>query len=242
MPKYSKPKQREAKKKNSLTPWLIGGGLLFVALIVIAVMVNSRGSTATVSALDIPDEWLQERRVMGNPEAVVVVEAWEDFLCPACQQWNSTVKPRLYEDYVKTGLVRLQFGQFPLQIHAPGAQMSATATECAADQNAFWPFHDRVFQEAASRGQAGVTLDRLVQYSEDLGLDTNEFRQCMTSQRHANTVNESVNQAVSMGLNSTPSILVNGQLMETPFDYNALSAEIESLLDAAGVDRTQQAP
>lgn len=242
MPKYSKPKQREAKKKNSLTPWFIGGGILFVALIVIAVLANGRGGTAAIAPPDIPEEWLQERLTMGNPDAVVTVEAWEDFLCPACQQWNSTIKPRLFEEYIKTGLIRLEFHQFPLQMHAPGAQMSAIATECAADQNAFWPYHDRVFQEAANRGQAGTTLDRLVDYADDLGLNTNTFRQCVTSQQHATTVNESVNEAVALGLNSTPSILINDQLMEAPFDYNALSAEIESLLDAAGIDRTQQAP
>lgn len=234
MPKYSKPKKTEAAKKRSTTPWVIGAGVLFVLLIVFAVVINTRSGAVSVTERDVPADWIN-RATLGNPEAVVTVQAWEDFLCPACQQWASTMKPRLEEEFVKPGLVKLEFRQFPLNIHAPGAQMSAMATECAADQEAFWPYHDRVFQEAARSGQAGTTLDRLVNYARDLDLDVDQFRNCMTSQTHRAAVDASVNEAVALGLSSTPSILVNGKVMANPFDYNELSNEINRLLEAAGV-------
>lgn len=234
MPKYSKPKKTEAAKKRSTTPWVIGAGVLFVLLIVFAVVINTRSGAVSVAERDVPEGWIS-RATLGNPEAVVTVQAWEDFLCPACQQWASTIEPRLEEEFVKPGLVKLEFRQFPLNIHAPGAQMSAMATECAADQEAFWPYHDRVFQEAARSGQAGTTLDRLVGYAQDLDLDVDQFRNCMTSQTHRGAVDASVNEAVALGLSSTPSILVNGKVMENPFDYNELSGEINRLLEAAGV-------
>lgn len=238
MPKYSKPKPTSAAKKQSMTPWLIGAGVLFVLLIIFAVFINSRSSAVTVTEREVADAW-QERTSLGDPEAVVTVQAWEDFLCPACQQWTATIEPRLEEEFVNTGLVRLEFRQFPLNIHAPGAQMSAMASECAADQGAFWTYHDRVFQEAASDGQAGTTLDRLVRYADDLSLDVDEFRTCMTTQKHRAAVDASVNEAVALGLNSTPSILVNGKVMENPFNYDELAGEINRLLEAAGVSTSE---
>ena len=159
------------------------------------------------------------------------MQAWEDFLCPACGQWASTIEPRLVEDYVESGDVKLEFRQFPLQIHAPGAQLGAQASECAADQNMFWPYHDRLFVEAASRGQAGFQLERLIGYAEELGLDESTFRQCMISQTHRSTVDASVNEAVNLGLNSTPSVLINGQIVQ-PFDYDAIKAIIDAELAA----------
>jgi protein-disulfide isomerase len=234
MPKYAKPNPEAAKQeKRSMTPWIIGASILFLGLIALAVFMNSpRRSAASVEAPDVPAEWV-DRNVLGNPDAVVTVQTWEDFLCPACQQWATQVKPRLLEDYVNSGQVKLEFRHFPLQIHAPGAQMGAMASECAADQVAFWPYHDVVFIEAANRGQAGMTLESLTGYARNLGLDEGEFLQCMNSQRHWDAVNASVSEAFSLGLSSTPSILINGQPMANPFDYNELQENVDRLLEAA---------
>jgi protein-disulfide isomerase len=194
-------------------------------------VLSGRPTVASTEQPDVVPGWI-DRTSLGNPEAAVTVQAWEDFLCPACGQWNSAIKPRLFEDYVSQGTVLLEFHQFPLQIHAPGAAMGAMASECAADQGAFWPYHERLFAEAANRGQAGFQLQNLVNYAGDLNLDEEVFQECMVSQTHRDAVNESVNQAVAMGLNSTPSVLVNGRPVD-PFDYGALQAEIDRLLAAA---------
>jgi protein-disulfide isomerase len=232
MAKYAKPKKKTTSSKRSLTPWIIGAGVLFILLIVLAVFLNERSATATIEPPTVEEEWVN-RSQLGNPEAVVTVQAWEDFLCPACGEWARTIEPRLVAEYVETGDVILEFKQFPLQMHAPGAIMGAQASECAADQGAFWPYHDRLFAEAASRGQAGFQLERLIDYAGDLDLDEGEFRTCMTSQKYRSAVDASVSEAVSLGLNSTPSVLVNGQSME-PYDYDALKAEIDRLLAESG--------
>jgi len=233
MPKYAKPKSKEPAKKRSMTPWIIGAGVFFVLLIVLIVIVNNRSSRIEPIALpDMPAEWIN-RNVMGNPDAAVTVQTWEDFMCPACQQWGPRVREQLINDYIKTGKVRMEFHHFPLPIHAPGSEMGAMAAECAADQNVFWPYHDRLFQEAERGGQPALQLERLVSYAKDMGLDDKEFLQCMTSQKYRDEVTASVTEATSLGLNSTPSVLVNGQVMENPFDYNALKAEIDRLLEAA---------
>ncbi len=236
MPKYAKPAAQQAVvKKTNTTPWIIGAGVLFVLLILLAVTLNSR-QTATVAAtntLDVPAEWVN-RNVLGNPDAPVTIQTWEDFICPACQQWTATVKPRVFEEYVKSGQVKLEFRQFPLSQHNPGATMAAQSSLCAADQNGFWPFHDRLFQEASARGQAAMELQELVKYADEAGLDGQALLQCMNAQTHSQTVLSEVNQAVASGYNSTPTIVINGQHSPQAYSWEGLKAEVDRLLAAAG--------
>ncbi len=226
------PKKNTKPQSNSIGLWIVGVSVAVVVLVVALMMISSRQNVIAVEAPDVQPEWI-DRTVMGNPDAAVVVQAWEDFLCPSCMQWTQMIEPRLVEDYVKPGLVRFEFRQFPLQSHAPGSINAALASECAADQGGFWVYHNRLFQ-AQNDGQSGYTLDRLVQYADEVGLDGRTLLQCMSGQDYATQVNDSVNQALALGLNATPSVLVNGKLMTDPYDYDALQQEIDQLLAAAG--------
>lgn len=228
-----KSKSKSAKQSSSSTGiWLIVGGVVLLALVALVLWLNNRSAgPASVAAPDVPAEWINGATI-GNPEAVVVLQAWEDFLCPSCQQWTSQVKPTFFDEYVKSGKVRMEFHQFPLQQHNPGAIMAAQASLCAADQNQFWPYHDRIFQAAAQRGQAGTTFDALISYAGELGIDENAMRTCMNNLTYQNDVVTSLTTAQQMGLTSTPSILVGGKLIASPFNYNELKAEIDAQLAA----------
>ncbi|MBI3959595.1 MAG: thioredoxin domain-containing protein [Chloroflexi bacterium] len=212
---------------------LIGGGAILVVLAVIFYVIANQSAPVTVSSYsDVPAEWIS-RNEIGNLDAVVTLQGWEDFLCPACGSWNQTVKPKLMDDYIKAGKIRLEYHHFPLSQHEPGASTAAQAAECAADQGAFWPMHDKLFAGQNS-GAAAFSAERMIQYAEDLGLDSRTFTQCLTGQEHFAQVRASLDQAMSLGLNSTPSLLINGQLVDNPMDYAAVSAEIDRLLAVTG--------
>jgi protein-disulfide isomerase len=156
---------------------------------------------------------------------------WEDFLCPSCQTFATTVKPQLFENYVKPGTVRVEYHYFPLAQHEPGATMSALAAECAADQGMFWPYHDRVYQMTRVDQQGAVQFDDLVEYARGMGMDEAVFRTCLSSQQHIGTVTDSVNQATQLQLRFTPSIIVGDTLLQDS-SYASVSAEIERQLAA----------
>ncbi|HMN27004.1 MAG TPA: DsbA family protein [Caldilineaceae bacterium] len=217
---------------SSLNYWLIGAGVFFIALIGLVIWANNRPSGTPASKVDLPADWVTGMS-MGDPAAKVVVQAWEDFLCPHCQDWTATVEPKLVDEYVKTGKIRFEYHPLPLQGFQPASGMAAHSAFCAADQNSFWPYHDLLFATAASRGQAGFSLDVLVQNAKELGLDTAQFQQCMTSQQHSADVEASLAEASQLGLSSTPSLLINGKRMGNPFDYATIQAEIDQLVGAA---------
>jgi protein-disulfide isomerase len=222
-----------ASGQHSLTPWLIGAALFFVVLIGLVVVLNSRSTRIPVKTLDLPDEWI-DGTAIGDPTAPVTVEAWEDFLCPHCRNWTAQIEPQLVEEFVKTGKIRFVFRHLPLQGFAPGSFMGAQASLCAADQDAFWPYHDALFGTAHNRGQAGFTFEALTDLADEVGLDERDFVQCMSSQRHSSTVNESLQQASQLQLTATPSVLINGTRIADPFDFAAIRTQIDALVASEG--------
>lgn len=222
----TKAKSKSKKQSSSAGIWLIIGAALLLGLVVMLLWLNNRPATVVTAAQpELPAEWIVAKS-LGKPDAPVVVQMWEDFLCPACQQFSGTVEPQIFNDFVKDGTVRLEFHQFPLDQHKPGSFMAANAAECAADQNFFWPYHDRLFSSAEQRGQAGLVYDELVKMSAIDGMDQAKFKTCMNNLQFNNDLATSLSEAQRLGLTSTPSIIVNGALAANPFDYNALKAQI----------------
>ena len=221
------------KTDSNIGIWIVGISAAIVLVVVLAIALSNRPQAVVVAAPDLPAEWLVGT-TMGDPEAPVTIQAWEDFMCPACRQWTAEVEPQLLEEYIKTGQVRLEFRQFPLSIHAPGAELAAQASLCANDQSAFWPYHNRLFP-AQDQGQAGFTIDALTRYANELGLDSRAFTDCVSSQQYRQQVADSGNEALSLGLDATPSILVGGVRMNDPFDYEGeMKTLIENALAEAG--------
>lgn len=224
-----------AKPVNSsnIGLWLIGASVAIVALVVGIIVFNEqRTKSAPVAQPDVDPAWI-DRNILGSPDAPVVVQLWEDFLCPSCQTFARTVKPQLVEQYVKSGQVRLEYHYFPLTQHEPGASMSALAAECAADQGMFWPYHDKVFQTAAVDQQGAVQFDDLVDYARAMGIDEQQFSSCLSSQQHRATINDSVAMAQQLQLQFTPSIIVGETLLQDA-SLPSVQAEIERQLAAAG--------
>ena len=209
--------------------WLIGASVAIVAIVVAVIIFSEQQArSAPVAQPEVPAEWIAGKS-LGSPDAPVVVQLWEDFLCPSCQTFSRTVKPQIVEEYVKSGKVRLEYNHFPLSQHEPGASMSALAAECAADQNYFWPFHDKIFQMASVDQQGAVQYDDLVGYARDMGLDVQAFESCLASGQHRAEVTQSVQQAQQLGLSFTPSVIVAGTLLQDS-SYPAVKLAVDAAL------------
>ena len=227
------PSERGGARSN-IGLWLIGASVAIAGVVVATILFNENSiKSAPVAQPNVAADWI-DRTVVGSPEAKVVVQLWEDFLCPTCQDFSTTIKPVLMQEYVEPGMVRLEFRYFPLSQHDPGATMAALASECAADQEMFWPYSDRVFQMTKVDQQEAVQFDDLVQYAGDIGMDTQKFSSCQGSQQHRATINASLAQAQRLQLHGTPSIFVNGTLLG-----GSSLAEVKAAIDEQLAPATQ---
>ena len=103
------------------------------------------------------------------------------------------------------GRVRLVFKDMPLPFHEQ-ARPAHEAARCAGEAGKFWSYHDRLFEE-----QPAFDRDALVRYAVDLGLERAAFARCLDDRRFAAAVEADIAQARTLGINGTPTFLINGR-------------------------------
>ena len=136
------------------------------------------------------------------------------------------MKPQLVSDYVETGRVRFEFHDYAFR--GPEAVQAAEAAACADDQGAYWRYHDTLYLN--QNGPNSFTDARLKQMAETLGLDTGTFNQCLDSGEKKAGVEASIAAAQAQGIDSTPTIFINGTELAEWHDYNAVKQAIDSEL------------
>jgi protein-disulfide isomerase len=105
------------------------------------------------------------------------------------------------------GRVRLVFKDMPLPSHDL-ARPAHEASRCAAEAGKFWPYHDRLFAE-----QPAFERDDLIRYAMELGLDRAGFVRCLDDRRFAAAVEADLAQARALGINGTPTFVINGRTL-----------------------------
>ncbi len=141
-------------------------------------------------------------------------------------------EPKLKQEYVDKGLVRVIYKHFPLPNHQH-AQLASIVAECAGRQGKFWEMHDRIFatqQEWAGQTDARSIFDRLAQ---EIGLETNTYQSCLDDPNVLEEVQKDLNEGQRVGIRGTPNFIVlkgqRGQLIPGAFPYD----QFKQVLDAA---------
>ena len=204
--------QQAARRKQFM---LLGGAVavaLVVALVLIMLNRPQDGGAPIVAAAPLPASIPVEGAVMGHESAPVTITEWGDFQCPSCGQFERNVVPQLKTGYVEPGLVRFEYRDYAFI--GPESFRAAEAAACANDRGAFWPYHDTLFLNQRGENLKAFSDDRLKSIARTLGLDTAAFDACLDGGQHRDAVARSAAEGSSLGVNSTPSIFVNGTKIE----------------------------
>jgi protein-disulfide isomerase len=112
----------------------------------------------------------------------------------------------------------------------PESQWAAEASECAADQEAFWDYHDLLYARQAGENRGAFNKENLKQFAAELGLDTQAFNTCLDSGKYAELVGNETAAAQSLGVTGTPAFLINGQPLVGAQPFEAFQQAIEAEL------------
>jgi protein-disulfide isomerase len=165
----------------------------------------------------------QTRHFKGDPDAPVTIVEFSDFRCPYCGRFTNGAGRQIDEQYVEAGLVRFGYQHFAFL--GPESQMAAEASECAAEQDAFWEYHDVLFGS-----QAAVNIDGLSQFADELELDVEAFGACLGSGKYTSLVRGETESAQSLGVTGTPSFLINGRPLVGALPFDAFQQVIDAAL------------
>jgi protein-disulfide isomerase len=164
----------------------------------------------------------------GSPEAKVTMVEFSDFLCPFCAQFAIWTLPKIEEEYVETGKVKLIFRNLP--IHGEVAARAAEAALCAHEQGQFWEYHDRLFADSLNRGRKAFTPENLVALAVELGLDGEGFELCLDSRRYSSAVEEDIAEGKRLGVQGTPTFFINDRKIVGAQPYENFRRVIEEEL------------
>jgi protein-disulfide isomerase len=216
------------KKQNRTIFWIaIGLGVVLIAALAAMGYINSQKNNAPAASVPTIDERTgqpMDRTTLGDPNAPVLVETYEDFLCPHCADFTAELGPVLL-DLVRDGTVRWDY-----KYRVIGGSNSLTANmaaECAADQGMFWEYHEEMFRQFSFHGKSALFPDNLKQMAADMGMNAKQFNHCLDSKQHLAAIQEIDQAAAARGVNGTPTIFINGQRYNgprTPEDFRAAIA------------------
>lgn len=168
-------------------------------------------------------------RLLG-PDSAMWVVMISDFQCPYCKQWHDSSMARLQRDYIAPGKIRFAYLHLPLESIHPHARAQAQASLCAGIQGKFWPYADALFASYNTvKGMSDVAplLSRL---AGDLALDVPQFDKCRTSGVINSLVQNDIAQATQAGVQSTPTFIVGGFVVQGALPYDAFRQAIDSAL------------
>lgn len=237
-----KAQRLRRKRQQRMNTLIIIGGivLVLVSLVVSPSIVNALRPVGVVNPITKLERPLVDGRAMGDPLAPVVVEVFEDFQCPRCKDYSDTVEKSLIEsDYITSGQVYYIFRHYPFLDRNSAGQEShkaANASMCAAEQGAFWDYHDMLFVNWNGENQGAFVDKRLVAFAENLGLDIEQFNACFKDNKFENEIDSDYDLGLSFGVVGTPTVFVNGNAVTPGFvpSYDDLVQAIEAALAGGG--------
>jgi protein-disulfide isomerase len=211
-------------------------GVVVVAIIISAMLIIPDLLPAGDVVLITPiPRTMVDGKALGDPNAPVTIEVFEDFQCPSCKSYSEQVEPQVIETYVNSGQVYYIYRHFPfLDDGAPRneSDQAANASMCAADQERFWDYHDMLFANWDGENQGAFTDKRLVAFAEALELDMQSFNDCFDSNVHKEEIDSELQLGRDSGVTGTPSVLVNGTILTPGFipSFGDVSEAVEQEL------------
>ncbi|MDE2933373.1 MAG: thioredoxin domain-containing protein [Chloroflexota bacterium] len=209
-------------------PFLVGVSLLaavLLALVIVLALRNGGDDGDAAVELSIIDQALADLPIdmqngtkLGSDDAPVKLVQFEDFQCPHCLTYTLNIEPFLVEEFVKAGLVQIEFRHYP--VVGRESVTAAVASECAAEQNRMFEYANRLFAKQAEedfRPDQGVfTEENLVELAGELGLDTDEFAACQARPDALSPVARGQSAAQAYGFRGTPNFVINDLPVQAP--------------------------
>ncbi len=226
-------RRRKRKQQQRVTVILVVSGfaLILAAILVIPTVQRSLTPLGEIIVPDLSSRPNASGNAMGDPDAPVVIEEFSDYGCGHCADFAQSTGELIAETYVADGQVYFISRSVGSMLSPTTSPQLAEAAYCAGDQNKYWEYHDLIYaNQIALYSSQNALVDRYMQsFAEELSLDMDAFNTCLDDNKFQDQVQQDQLDAAQAGINSTPSFLINGQLVIG----NRPAEEFQAIIDAA---------
>jgi len=205
----------EQKYRRSLR-WNLVLGLIaaFLAIVVAAEMLPGESPASTDSddtehaeEMDFVRRDADDPMAIGDVDAPVVLSEFIDMRCPFCAVVSRDIMPKLIEEYVDTGKVRIEFHD--LVFYGDQSEQAAVAARAAGEQDKYFEFVTAVYADAPERSHPDLPRKELIEFAKDADVpDIKQFTEDLDNKELTDEVKASMQQAQQLGVTSTPFFVV----------------------------------
>jgi protein-disulfide isomerase len=237
-----KAQRTRKKRQQRLITLLTAVGVIIVIILFFATptilnMLKPAGSFVAITPVVRP---MENGKTIGNPNAKVKIEVYEDFQCPSCKIYTDKVESQLLQSpYISSGQVYYEFIQWPFidsGLVTKESHQAANASMCALEQGRFWDYHDILFANQGIENGGSFTNKRLQAFAESLGLDMTKFNKCFSDNTYSSEINADYQKGIAAGVHSTPSVFLNGEEISPGLipTYEQIKTAIDTALAGGG--------
>ncbi len=162
-------------RRTVLRHALAAGGL---GAVLAAAPWRVEGARAAGDAASEDTDTLMRDRVLGDPDAPVTLVEFSSLTCPHCATFHAEVLPRLKENFIEPGTLKLVMRDFPLDGAAAAGAMLA---RCAPEER-YFPLVDTLFEKQSSWARSESVLEELGRYGRFAGMSQKTIDACFENQ------------------------------------------------------------
>ncbi|MBS0526981.1 MAG: DsbA family protein [Proteobacteria bacterium] len=213
---------------------IVAGGVVAVAAIAAGVWFGTRPSSPTPAPQAVAQAadkttLLQVQpsdHVLGDPNAPITLIEYASLTCPHCAHFAVAVLPELKKKWIDTGKVKLVYRDFPLD---QTALKAAQLAECAG-KDKYYGVIDMIFETQAKWATASDPMAELGKSLRIAGMGEAEVKACLANDAVANAVVADYRGGETLGVNSTPTLFINGQEFKGARSVEEMDATFSKLL------------
>ncbi|MGI8667731.1 MAG: DsbA family protein [Jatrophihabitans sp.] len=225
----------------------IAGGTAVVVVLVSFIAIGVQGNRAKISpTADTANATAAGGVMVGNKQSPVLVDIYEDFQCPICNNLEQSGLTKDFDAKVKATTIKVNYHVMSfLDSSSNGNKYSSRAANagyCAADQSpdAFPKFHDILYGKNAdgqnnqpAENSSGKPDSQLIDWGKQAGITSADFSTCVTSDSHQDLVAGVTDAASKRGVNGTPTMYVDNKLVGSKNGSSPTLAEIDAAIQTA---------
>lgn len=211
---------------------IVSVGAVLVAAVVIFLNLPEARSEELRTPPTVYSDDRTNGEALGAADAPVVIELYSDFQCPFCAQLVKTLLAPLTNEFVNAGAIRIEAKD--IRIVDRGASTEsldmAVGGVCAAEQDRYWQFHDLVFWNQGRENRGDHDAAFIARVADAAGVDRAAWDTCIADPAHAAAIKAQTTAALAAGVDSTPTLRINGQIVPGIPEYDQLAQLVRGLV------------
>ncbi|WP_028784346.1 DsbA family protein [Thalassobacillus devorans] len=210
--------------------------VVVIGLVAVFVVLDSKNNSGSESNSASSGEPIstEGQPTIGESDAPVKIVEFGDYLCPACKAWSEQVFPLLKQDYIDSGDANLTY--INVLFHGEDSELASSAGEAVYKQapDKFWDFSKQLYAAQPKEHQEGWLTEEIIVDAAKKSvpsIDIEQMKQDMKSEEIQQEVQKDETLVKEQGVQVTPTVMINGEMVEDPFNYEEISTKIEQAIE-----------